>query len=204
MNSMALAQRVNEIRGRYAGWCPQDKGEHVFETVTAHCPRVSVELGVYGGQFLALIASAMQEVTDDISEYAIHGIDPWSTDALLSRGGVYSGDCEYWSTLDLESVYRQTLQAMREFSNVHLHRMDSVSGLVKFPFPTIDLLHIDGNHSEWHSTQDVLNWVPRVRQGGWIYLDDSDWPSLQTARRFLLEDADLCAEGKTWLAARKK
>ena len=39
----------------------------------------------------------------------------------------------------------------------------------------IDILHIDGNHSEQASYLDVTKWVPLVRSGGWIFFDDMTW-----------------------------
>jgi predicted O-methyltransferase YrrM len=43
------------------------------------------------------------------------------------------------------------------------------------PIDNIDLLHIDGNHSEAATLIDVLKWVPLVKQGGFIIFDDLRW-----------------------------
>jgi hypothetical protein len=51
----------------------------------------------------------------------------------------------------------------------------------------IELLHIDGNHSETTSLIDVTKWVPQVKKGGIIIFDDVNWvttgPSPSTWRR---------------------
>jgi hypothetical protein len=39
----------------------------------------------------------------------------------------------------------------------------------------IDILHIDGNHSSITSFIDVIKWVPVVKKGGWIIVDDISW-----------------------------
>jgi hypothetical protein len=39
----------------------------------------------------------------------------------------------------------------------------------------ISLLHIDGNHDYDHVKQDAEMWIPHVRPGGWIILDDYEW-----------------------------
>ena len=56
---------------------------------------------------------------------------------------------------------------------------------VKVAKGELDMLHIDGCHSEWSSTTDVCLWLPMVRQGGLICMDDVNWPSTQTAVRFV-------------------
>lgn len=39
----------------------------------------------------------------------------------------------------------------------------------------IGLLHIDGNHEYDHVSQDAQTWIPHVKPGGWIILDDYEW-----------------------------
>ena len=39
----------------------------------------------------------------------------------------------------------------------------------------IDMLHIDGNHSEKTSFYDVTKWAPQVTSGGFIIFDDINW-----------------------------
>jgi predicted O-methyltransferase YrrM len=36
----------------------------------------------------------------------------------------------------------------------------------------IDMIHIDGNHSEMTSLEDVKRWVPQVKSGGVVVFDD--------------------------------
>ena len=45
----------------------------------------------------------------------------------------------------------------------------------------IDILHIDGNHSELASVRDVTTWLPRVKSGGYIWFDDTNWATTQRA-----------------------
>ena len=39
----------------------------------------------------------------------------------------------------------------------------------------IGILHIDGNHDFEHVEQDAETWIPHVKPGGWIILDDYEW-----------------------------
>jgi len=81
----------------------------------------------------------------------------------------------YWGTVDHEAVYQSLVQNLERFelkTQVELIRAPSVSAE---PIYDIDLLHIDGNHSDITSFIDVTKWVPLVRPGGWIIVDDISW-----------------------------
>ncbi len=47
----------------------------------------------------------------------------------------------------------------------------------------ITLLHIDGNHDFGAVTQDLADWAPLVRPGGWVVVDDYVWPFGDGPRR---------------------
>jgi predicted O-methyltransferase YrrM len=49
----------------------------------------------------------------------------------------------------------------------------------------MDMVHIDANHAEWPSTSDVVNWLPKLKVGGYLIMDDVNWDSTQTAVRFI-------------------
>jgi predicted O-methyltransferase YrrM len=43
---------------------------------------------------------------------------------------------------------------------------------------SIDVLHIDGNHDEEYVTKDIVNYLPLVKKGGYIIMDDTTWPGV--------------------------
>ena len=43
---------------------------------------------------------------------------------------------------------------------------------------SIDVLHIDGNHDEEYVTKDILFYLPLVKKGGYIIMDDITWPGV--------------------------
>jgi predicted O-methyltransferase YrrM len=49
----------------------------------------------------------------------------------------------------------------------------------------IDLLHIDGSHSVNEALHDVTNWTKLVSPGGYVVLDDINWPSVDLAHTYL-------------------
>ena len=56
---------------------------------------------------------------------------------------------------------------------------------------TIDMLHIDGNHEPHVAEQDVRLYLPKVRQGGYIWFNDAQWHTLQPAIDLLSLSCDV-------------
>ncbi len=52
----------------------------------------------------------------------------------------------------------------------------------------IDILHIDGNHSEKSSLFDVMKWAPLVNEEGIIVFDDITWGTTVPAVDWLHEN----------------
>ncbi|MSU37384.1 MAG: class I SAM-dependent methyltransferase [Pedosphaera sp.] len=61
-------------------------------------------------------------------------------------------------------------------------------------FREIDLVHIDANHSEWSSIQDVVLWIPKVRSGGIVIMGDINFETVAHARRLALKECDIIKE----------
>jgi predicted O-methyltransferase YrrM len=45
--------------------------------------------------------------------------------------------------------------------------------------PGIGLLHIDGNHDYAKLRSDIEKYLPKLRPGGYLVLDDIGWPTIQ-------------------------
>jgi len=43
---------------------------------------------------------------------------------------------------------------------------------------SIDIIHIDGNHDEEYVTKDIQLYLPLVKKGGYIIMDDTTWPGV--------------------------
>ena len=71
-------------------------------------------------------------------------------------------------------------------------------------FHQIDLLNIDGNHSEIASCRDVEWYLPMVSHGGVIFLDDADWASTQKAVAMLSEQCDVIKDEPHYKWFKKK
>jgi len=51
----------------------------------------------------------------------------------------------------------------------------------------IDILHIDGCHSEEASVRDVKLYIPQMNYGAYVWFDDASWPTTQKAIGLLRE-----------------
>jgi predicted O-methyltransferase YrrM len=166
--------QVKEQAFRYmqhlTGWCTNMKAGILIDLILKSKPKVVVEIGVYGGKSLVPMGYALQ--VNGIGK--AYGIDPWMTDASLED--VHNASNRYfWSTIDHEAIRLDLVSKLATFNlNNQIELIQTTSAEAE-PIQDIDLLHIDGNHSEKTSFLDVIKWVPLVKSGGWIILDDMTW-----------------------------
>ena len=163
------------------GWCQPEKAIDLYDRVVEEEAKLVVELGVFGGKSLVALGLGAKK----LGNCKVIGIDPWKHDDALNETDGANRD--WWAAQDLEAVYHQAKHVMNRAmlsGVVQLMKRNSVDALEHIG-DDIDVLHIDGNHSEWDSCRDVLNWLPKVKPGGVIYMDDEDWVSTKKAQEFL-------------------
>lgn len=163
------------------GWTTPARCKEICELVIETKPDVCVEIGVFAGRSLLAQAFGLREN----GKGKVYGIDYWKLDTAIE--GENQDNKQWWTEkLDLELMHRLTMQA------IWGHHLDSIATIIRAPsqhvyelFPNIDLLNIDGCHSESASCRDVTNYLPRVKHGGYILMDDCDWQSTQKAQSLL-------------------
>ena len=80
---------------------------------------------------------------------------------------------------------------MKSLDHFQLHpycvvmRMTGSKALNHFADESIDILHIDGNHTKDIALNDAKMYLPKMKKGGYIWLDDANWASTLSAREFL-------------------
>jgi len=152
------------------GWCSHQKASILIDIIASTAPKTIVEIGVWGGKSLLPMAYTLHRLGNG----KIYGIDPWESEASL-EGVKQEGNIGFWDRLDYEKVLNRLIEVIRWFElkdNVELIRDTSANAPI---IDDIDILHIDGNHSDEASYLDVTKWVPLVKQGGWIIMDDMNW-----------------------------
>lgn len=181
------ADEIREQLKRMAGWCDPIKGISLASLVISERAQRCVEIGVFAGKSLLSIAYGLRE----LGSGCVTGIDSWAVgDSLIDTD---PKDAEWWSkNVNLDAIYQECLGHISKTGlaqHIRLLRMSSLTAAKVLTEP-IDLLHIDGCHSEWSSTSDVTLWLPLVRKGGIVVMDDVNWDSTQTAIRMVKKWCD--------------
>lgn len=165
------------------GWCSDTRALDMAHLVLDTKPSVIVEIGVFGGRSCIPMAIACRENNKGV----VYGIDPWSLGANM-EGKEENAIKDWWknNAIHLNSIH-QTF--MDDIWKLHLERwmipIRAGSEHVYQLFKDIDILSVDGNHSELTSVRDVSLYLPLVRTGGYVWFDDTDWSSTTTARDIL-------------------
>lgn len=195
-----LKAKIEELIPRIEGWCSVEKSLAMVADALAIDAKVYVELGVFAGRSLFPMALALGG-----NGGMIYGIDPWKKEASLesSCGPVHDA---WWEKLDYADIHEQCVKSLWRLnleSCIVLIRSQAHVCAPLFQTP-IDLLHIDGNHSEETSVRDVQIWLPKVRSGGTIWFDDTDWLTTRKAVGLLTEACEVVGDVGTCRQFRKR
>lgn len=152
------------------GWCSQSKAMFLMDLVLRSRPQTVLEIGVFGGKSLLPIAAALKSNASGV----VYGIDPWSITASL-EDVASDAHISWWDHIDYDGLMGSLIAKIDQFGlKEHVQLIKSTSKAAPL-IGQIDLLHIDGNHSEITSYLDVIKWVPHVKKGGWVIFDDLTW-----------------------------
>lgn len=162
-------QIVDEFgENRIPGWCPLEKAMDLASTVVALRPKISIDIGVFGGKSLLPMALACEAVGNGV----VIGIDPW--DIAASTEGYTGENANWWGKLDHEGIYQGFMANVDRLglkNRVAIERAKSDDAAVP---KIIDLLHVDGQHTD-QAVRDVKRFATKVRIGGVVCLDDLEW-----------------------------
>lgn len=155
------------------GWCVPEKAAELVHFAYKPDVLTCVEIGVFGGKSLIPVATALKIKGQGIA----YGVESYSNADTLKD--VPEGNhLEWWRSIDLQKIKAGFLDAVNKLqlnNYVKLLEMASFEAVSKFERHSIDLLHIDGNHTEKIALTDVINWLPKLRPGGYLFLDDISW-----------------------------
>ncbi len=155
-----------------------------YDLMAALRPSVFVELGIDRGEsFFAFCQAAAEHQTGS----RCFAVDTWEGDG---QAGHYD-----------ETTYAQVVAHCRAHYSAFARLLRGTFAMVRPQFfdGTIDLLHLDGLHSEEAVRQDLADWLPKLRPGGILLLHDVNvrergfgvWKCWQ----------ELCAQGRSWTHA---
>ncbi|CAN5810508.1 hypothetical protein BH20VER1_BH20VER1_02300 [soil metagenome] len=128
-----------------------------YDAVATLRPEVLVELGTDRGESYFAFCQAVRDHGTGTRCYAV---DHW-------RGDLHVGGYD-------EATYRQVAahNAAHYGAFSTLLRSDFASAAAQFPDESVDLLHLDGLHTEEAVRADLDRWLPKLRPGGILLLHD--------------------------------
>ncbi len=186
------------------GWCTPEKATRMMNIIHEKKPNVYVEVGVFGGSSFLPATAALAYQKKGVA----YAIDPWDNKACIE--GETELNADWWSKVDLKMIMSSFIDLMHT-NNLDPYysilRMTSERSVQVFKNNSIDVIHIDGNHSEQSALFDVQNWLPKVKKGGVIIFDDVNWQSTREAVMYLYERCDidpLCGPNDTYLVFTKR
>lgn len=197
MNSEAMLRATIPTMG---GWLSAARAVEMYRLVRETKPALYCEIGVFAGRSLLANALAMQ---DNGHGHAI-GIDAWKPQTCL-EGEHDAADARWWSRVDLHDIHRQCMETVWRLGlaeRVTVIRAASKDCAAIIP-SGIDILYIDGNHSELASCRDVELYLPKVAAGGYIWADDCDWLTTKKAQSMLDRQCELVLDAGAYRLYRK-
>jgi hypothetical protein len=154
-----------------------------------------VEIGVYRGRLFLPLGRLMAR----LGRGEMVGIDPYSAAAAVQRDVELEAiDLVQWpSTIDWEAMHREVSDGMARWqmgASARLIRQRGEESADLFASTPIDLLHVDGNHDREAVSRDVELYLPHLRDGGYLVMDDIAWPSVRPVYEHLKRQHELVFE----------
>jgi hypothetical protein len=186
------------------GGCPVEKALAMVEYIVAENIVYSIEIGVYKGRSFFPQALAHQQTGGQV-----FGIDPYLRSAAREKDLtpemriVVDKLIDAWDPLDTYIANLRRIPLWRLGNHAVLLRETSEVA-VKYLPDDIGMLHIDGNHDIEFVAKDIILFLPKIKSGGLIIMDDTDWASVQSCLPLLSKDCDLEKDCGTWQVWRKR
>lgn len=194
-------QRIETHIPLMEGWCTVEKAKDIANLIQTAKPWLCIEIGVFAGRSLIAAGFALEENKQGI----IYGIDPWQKHASL-EGSQAAENNEWWEKIDYEYFYKYSIDRIFEhgLSKICIPlRLKSDDACRIFPYNHIDIIHIDGNHSEEASCLDVQCWLPKLKPGGYVIFDDTNWSSTQKAVEMLKKECKITLDRESYAIFQK-
>jgi glycosyltransferase involved in cell wall biosynthesis len=166
-----LKTEVCRMLPRLKGWCDIKKACAMMDLVLKVQPEVCVEIGVFAGASALPTAAALRFLGHGV----LFAIDPWDNQES-ARNLLDKEVKKWWSDVDMERIYRSYVRLLHVLGlEEYSVTLKETSASAASKISNIDILHIDGNHSEACSFFDASTYLPKVKHGGYIWFDDPDW-----------------------------
>jgi hypothetical protein len=159
--------------------CPNTTRDFIYNMLTNLNNGIFVEIGVLGGATLLHIHDLCK-----INNIKIFGIDPWD------KINIFNGLTEHEIDKNMKDIslynfkkFKDNLNKIIDINqlNINIINEDSWNAVTKFEDNTIDVIHIDGDHSYEGFKKDLELYWNKVKLGGTIIVDDYKWSGIKKA-----------------------
>jgi predicted O-methyltransferase YrrM len=148
-------------------WIPRDEGDLLYQLIRDLKPHTTIEIGLANGLSTLFITAALEH-----NAFGAHiAIDPFQSTEWQNHG----------VNLVKFAGFDGRLRVIEQFSHHALPRLEA-AGI------TAQLAFIDGAHLFHHVIGDFLCLNRIVEVNGLLAFDDSDWPSVRKALRYILRN----------------
>ena len=197
-----MMKPFDDIWGRYKdihGWCLEEKARYLYNHILETDPELVMEIGIFGGKSFFPIVEAVKENDVQLGLGNKNkkggmciGLEPWESAPAIEGDNGKDAD-EWWEAIDdrtwagIMGVFYNLARGGNLMEWMEIHRTTSKDFLPVFTDMDrkLDLLHIDGNHSTEQAMFDVVSYTPFIKSGGYLVMDDMDWPSLETVIEYI-------------------
>jgi hypothetical protein len=195
-----IRQVRNEIPREFCA-CSLEKSKVLAHFIIKHKLKRTVEIGVYYGSslFPQIIAQA------HIGGVAI-GIDPYLPEEAeqFDNREFLDPIQGFVNSIDWDAMYQGVLSIIKQYhlsDYCQILRMTSDQA-VDLIESELDMVHIDGNHDQVRVASDIEHYLPKLRVGGFLALDDIGWKTiapeyvrLKQSMRFIYEKYNSAGNG---------
>lgn len=129
------------------------------------------ELGVWKGD-------TYLHVLEHCPQLTLYGVDLWEP----QPGHAGPEDWSEWDHEAHEARVRDDAKAYGE--RAVILKMKTSEAAAVIPNSTLDFVFIDADHSSAGVRSDIEDWLPKLKQDGWMIGHDIDWPTV----RVVVED----------------
>ena len=120
--------------------------------------RRGVEIGVKEGLYSEVLCRENPQME-------LFGVDPWLT-FMTCKTPVEGGRETWCSQENCDKYYGETKERLSKFPNYTIIRKSSMDAVKDFEDESLDFVYIDGNHDYSYVTEDITEWLKKLRKGG--------------------------------------
>ncbi|NGX47392.1 MAG: hypothetical protein K1000chlam3_00765 [Chlamydiae bacterium] len=177
----------------FPGWCSREKAEVLMDFIYDTRPGICVEIGTFGGSTTYPIACSLRFIDQGI----LYTIDAWDNQAAIEGLENNDPNREWWKNVDMNgtrSQFKKSIKNKKLSKWCNLISKRSKKAVSLFSDESIDFLYIDGNLSSDGCYQDVVLYFPKVKTGGFIWLNEADSDAKNKSVVFLMNNCSWLRE----------